>query len=203
MNFNFIDTAFITLVTGFFTAGFLGSWHCGVMCGPTACFMAEKKQLLPYQFGRMASYVLVGAFAGFISQFLTTSYEWLKYFSVLFCCALLIYMFITQNKKIPVPEKLADYYFKKNNSGLMMGFMTVFLPCGWLYSFILSATAARSALAGMIVMFVFWLSSLPALSVAQVLIKKLIDKNDSKKQWISSLVLLLASLYSFLMFLLH
>ncbi len=203
MNLNFVDSGFITLVAGFFTAGFLGSWHCGVMCGPTACFMAEKKQLVPYQLGRLISYVLAGAFAGFISQFFTTSYPWLKYVSVFVCCALLIYMFITQNKKISTPEKLSNYYFKKNNSGFMMGLMTVFLPCGWLYSFILSATAARSAIAGMIVMFVFWLSSLPALSVAQVLIKKLIDKNDSKKQRISSLVLLLASLYSFLMFLLH
>ncbi len=203
MILNFNDSGLMTLIVGFFTAGFLGSWHCGVMCGPTACFMAAKKQLLPYQFGRMISYVLAGAFSGYISQFLTTSYEWLKYVSVFMCSALLIYMFITQNKKISIPEKLSDYYFKKNNSGFVMGLMTVFLPCGWLYSFILSAMAARSALAGALVMFVFWVSSLPALSVAQVLIKKLIDKNDSKKQRISSLILLIASLYSFAMFLLH
>jgi sulfite exporter TauE/SafE len=200
---SFSDTGFLTLVAGFFTAGFLGSWHCGVMCGPTACFMASKKELLPYQMGRMISYTTAGALAGFLSQFLTESYEWLKYVSVAVCGTLLIYMYITQYKKISVPSGLAKYYFNKNNSGFMMGIMTVFLPCGWLYSFILSATSARSAPAGAFVMFIFWLSSIPALSVAQVMMAKLIDKNDSQRQKISSLVLLLASLYSFSMFLLH
>lgn len=84
-----------------------------------------------------------------------------------------------------------------------MGLATVLLPCGWLYSFIVSALAARSAVAGAIVMTVFWASSLPALSVAQLLMKKLINKNDQQKQRISSFVLLIASLYSFLMFLTH
>lgn len=202
MILNFKNSGFITLIAGFFTAGFLGSWHCGVMCGPTACFMAAKKKLLSYQFGRMISYVLAGAFSGFISQFLTTSYEWLKYVSVFTGATLLVYMFFTQNKKILTPKKISNYYFNKN-SALVMGLMTVFLPCGWLYSFIISAMAARSASAGALVMFVFWTSSLPALSVAQVLMKKLIDKNNSEKQRLSSLILLLASLYSLGIFLIH
>lgn len=84
-----------------------------------------------------------------------------------------------------------------------MGLATVLLPCGWLYSFIASALAARSAAAGALVMVVFWASSLPALSVAQLLMKKLINKNDQQKQRISSFVLLIASLYSLLMFLTH
>lgn len=201
MNLN--DTGLLALIGGFFTAGFLGSWHCGVMCGPTACFLAAKKQLLPYQLGRLISYVLAGAFAGFVSQFLTTSFAWLKYVSVFSACALLIYLFVTQNKKISTPESISNLYFKKNNSGFMIGLMTVLLPCGWLYSFIASALAARSAAAGALVMFVFWASSLPALSVAQVLMKKLIQKNDLQKQRISSFILLIASLYSFLMFLAH
>lgn len=200
---HFSDSSFLTLIAGFFTAGFLGSWHCGVMCGPSACFMAEKKQLLPYQVGRLISYASAGAFSGYISQFLTTSYEWLKYVSVGACCALLIFMFLTQNKKIATPERVSQFYFKNINSGFLMGLTTVLLPCGWLYSFIVSALAARSAIAGAIVMTVFWASSLPALSVAQLLMKKLINKNDQQKQRISSFVLLVASLYSFLMFLSH
>jgi sulfite exporter TauE/SafE len=200
---DFSDASFLTLIAGFFTAGFLGSWHCGVMCGPSACFMAEKKQLLPYQAGRLISYASAGAFSGYISQFLTTSYEWLKYVSVGVCCALLIFMFLTQNKKIATPKRLSEFYFKNINSGFLMGLATVLLPCGWLYSFIVSALAARSAVAGAIVMTVFWASSLPALSVAQLLMKKLINKNDQQKQRISSFVLLIASLYSFLMFLTH
>ena len=200
---NFSDPSLLTLIAGFFTAGFLGSWHCGIMCGPSACFMAEKKQLLPYQVGRLISYASAGAFSGYISQFLTTSYEWLKYVSVGVCCALLIFMFITQNKKISTPERFSQFYFKNVNSGFLMGLATVLLPCGWLYSFIVSALAARSAFAGALVMTVFWASSLPALSVAQLLMKRLINKNDQQKQRISSFILLIASLYSFITFLSH
>lgn len=200
---NLNDPSLLTLIAGFFTAGFLGSWHCGMMCGPSACFMAEKKQLPQYQLGRLISYAAAGAFSGFISQFLTTSYEWLKYVSVAACSALLIFMFVTQNKKIATPEIFSKFYFKNINSGFLVGLATVLLPCGWLYSFIVSALAARSAAAGALVMVVFWASSLPALSVAQLLMKKLINKNDQQKQRISSLVLLIASLYSLLMFLTH
>jgi len=70
------------------------------------------------------------------------------------------------------------------------------LPCGWLWTFVVSAAATRSAYAGALVMFIFWCSTVPALTTAQIVIKKMIEKAPLKTQQISSIVLLFASLYS-------
>ena len=92
------DASLITLMFGFFTAGFIGSWHCAVMCGPMSCYLTSNKQLLSYQLGRLLSYVLAGGTAGWLSQFLLHSYEWLKYISVIIISILLIFNFF-QSKK--------------------------------------------------------------------------------------------------------
>lgn len=198
-----INTDFYSLMAGFLFAGFIGSWHCAVMCGPMTCLLASKKQLLFYQLGRMTSYVLAGVFAGTVSSFLINSYPWLKIASVITISMILILNFFLNSTNIGTPTFIKTIYYKKRNNAFMLGALSLALPCGWLYSFILSALAAKSALAGGLVMFAFWLSSLPALSAAQILLKKLIDINDVKRQKIASIVLLCASLFSLWGFLLH
>lgn len=47
--------------------------------------------------------------------------------------------------------------------GLTAGLLTALLPCGWLYLFALLAASTGSALTGAVVMFAFWLGSVPAL----------------------------------------
>lgn len=84
----------------------------------------------------------------------------------------------------------------------MLGFLSILLPCGWLYTFALSASASGSTYGGGLVMFLFWISTLPSLTIAQVFLKKMIDqtKNDRAKK-ISTWVLLVSSIYSLVMFL--
>lgn len=197
-----LDMSLLTLMVGFFSAGFLGSWHCAVMCGPMSCFLTSKKQLWSYQMGRLLSYVLAGAMAGGVSQFLVQSYIWLKYVSIVLISFLLIFNFL-DSRKIQGPVFLSRYFFRHKENTFLLGFLTVFLPCGWLYTFILSALAARSVLGGALVMFSFYLSTVPALSIAQVLMKKLIDQNDYRRQKIASIVLLGSSLLSLWAFLAH
>jgi hypothetical protein len=197
------DAAFFSLLSGFFIAGFIGSWHCAIMCGPMTCLLASKKQLAQYQIGRLISYVAAGVFAGTISSLLIESYDWLKPVSVLTISILLIITFFTKSEKVQTPGFVKRIYWTKRNNSFLMGLFSLALPCGWLYSFIISALAARSPLAGGLVMFMFWLSSLPALSVAQIFLKKLIDINDLKRQKVASVVLLFASLFSLWGFLLH
>lgn len=197
------DTTFFSLLFGFFIAGFIGSWHCAMMCGPMTCLLASKKQLLLYQTGRLISYVTAGVFAGTISSLLIESYDWLKPVSVIGISILLVFTFLTKSEKVKTPQFLKSIYWKKRNNSFLLGLLSLALPCGWLYSFIISAVAARSALAGGLVMFMFWLSSLPALSIAQLFLKKLIDINDLKRQKVASFVLLAASLMSLWGFLLH
>lgn len=198
-----IDLSFLSLLTGFFVAGFIGSWHCAVMCGPMTCLLASNKQLILYQSGRLISYVGAGIFAGAISSLLIETFAWLRTVSVVLISILLILTFISKSDAIQVPGLVKSLYWQKRNNPFLLGFFSLALPCGWLYSFILSALAARSAVAGGLVMLMFWLSSLPALSVAQIFLKRLIDINDIKRQKVASVVLLFASLFSLWGFLLH
>lgn len=197
------DYSLISLLSGFFIAGFIGSWHCAVMCGPMTCLLASKKQLATYQLGRLISYVSAGVFAGAISAVLIESYAWLKYISIIVISLLLVITFFTTSEKIRLPAFVKNIYWKKRNNPFLLGLFSLALPCGWLYSFILSALAARSPVAGGLVMFMFWLSSLPALSIAQLFLKKLIEINNLRRQKIASIVLLSASLFSLWGFLLH
>lgn len=197
------DFQLISLLAGFFVAGLIGSWHCAVMCGPMTCLLASKKQLVSYQVGRLVGYVGAGVFAGTVSSLLIASYDWLKIVSVIVISILLVLTFFMKSEKIAMPGLIKNIYWQKRNNPFLLGALSLALPCGWLYSFILSALAAKSPVAGGLVMFMFWLSSLPALSIAQVFLKKLIDINDLKRQKIASIVLLSASLFSLWGFLLH
>ncbi len=56
---------------------------------------------------------------------------------------------------------------------LATGLLTALLPCGWLYLFALFAAGTGSGLSGAVVMFAFWLGSVPAL-IAVVMSTKLL-----------------------------
>jgi uncharacterized protein len=45
-----------------------------------------------------------------------------------------------------------------------IGFFTTFLPCGWLYVFALVAAGTGHVLSGALVMFAFWIGTIPALT---------------------------------------
>jgi sulfite exporter TauE/SafE len=47
----------------------------------------------------------------------------------------------------------------------LLGLLTPALPCGYLYAFVLSAAGTGSALGGALLMFAFWLGTLPVLVV--------------------------------------
>lgn len=185
-------------------ASFLGSWHCAMMCGPVACFVAQKKQLWSYQMGRLTSYVGAGAFSGYIaSQFLESHRTELKYAAITILIALLLHMFFSDRLIKKSPKWISQIYFKYRTSGFLLGLFSVFLPCAWLYTFVLSAAATGSAFGGAFVMFLFWGSTIPSLTVAQVFLKKVISESSQKRQKISNLILLIASVYSLASFLMH
>ena len=191
-----MDKSLIVLCGSIFAAGLIGSWHCGVMCGPMACFLAAQKQLKSYQLGRMLSYTLAGASSGQIMSLFFESYSCLKYTSVIGLSVMLIVMAFNTHKQLKTPDAFTSMYKKFQKSGFLLGFFSFLLPCGWLWTFIVSAAATRSAYAGALVMFIFWCSTVPALTTAQIVLKKMIEKAPLKTQQISSIVLLFASLYS-------
>jgi hypothetical protein len=51
---------------------------------------------------------------------------------------------------------------------LTIGALSVLLPCGWLYLFVVTASATARPITGMLVMAAFWLGTVPALSVVRL-----------------------------------
>jgi sulfite exporter TauE/SafE len=56
---------------------------------------------------------------------------------------------------------------------LLIGLLSTFLPCGWLYAFAVTAAGTGSALLGVLTMTVFWLGTLPVLVGLGVGVQKL------------------------------
>jgi hypothetical protein len=90
--------------------------------------------------------------------------------------------------------------YNPKRSAVMLGLLSVFLPCGWLYTYVLAAIASRSATAGALILFLFWLGGLPALSVLPKYLEKSLAISNLKKQRIAGLLLITAGLYSLVSF---
>lgn len=58
--------------------------------------------------------------------------------------------------------------------GLAIGFLTAALPCGWLYAFVATSTAAGSALGGGLVMAAFWCGTVPMMAAIGLGAQKLL-----------------------------
>lgn len=197
-----------------FFAGLLGSAHCVSMCGPLVVhFARQKKALLFYQAGRIFSYTLVGAIAGSLGQSLfdETQTLWLSRLSLLLIAlVLLVNAYRTLYGKSlhwSMPSFLnrlmqkvwRSFQHQRWSSFLtagLAGFLTVFLPCGHLYSFLIGAMATGSALAGATFMLAFGLGSAPLLSLGGRWLQKWIQSRSPQRQRLAGILLLIAGLYS-------
>lgn len=181
-------------------SSFWGSWHCVAMCSPVASLMAHKNSLRGYQLGRGFGYTLMGSASGWIgSLFLAHEiYNIRLYTGVLF--ALILFLMGLQairQKKWTIPHgSWINRFYRPQTPGLVLGLLSVFLPCGWLYTYIFAAMATQSAYSGALVMSLFWLGGLPALSSISLFMKRSIQVAPGKKQRVAGFVLIFASLYS-------
>jgi sulfite exporter TauE/SafE len=200
------DHSALILALGILTSSFFGSWHCGVMCGPIAVYMASKKSLIPYHLGRLISYVGLGVAAGFVGQFfLNSDFILLRYISAFVLAGILIAsglnLFREQIRPSPFSKLLHRLQvFNMSRSGFVVGLLTAFLPCGWLYTYVTAAIASRSPYAGALMMFLFWLGGLPALSAVPMMIRQAVKSADFRQKKIAGGVLIAAGIYSIVSF---
>jgi len=194
------------LLVTLFTAGLLGSaTHCLTMCAPfvlsqvTARLesipvseMSEFKRLsgaalLPYHFGRMTTYVILGIAVGLLAQgaIAFSGMKWLS--AVLLVLAALFFLgYALQKLGISFPNmpllganqkqesalsanmgRLLKPLFA-NPTGLNGYFLGVglgFLPCGLLYGALAAAGATGDFVAGAFGMAAFALGTIPSLMV--------------------------------------
>ena len=193
------------LAAAILSSSFIGSWHCAAMCGPIACVAAKNKSLGLYHLGRGLSYATMGALGGYLGSFLLTSeYETVRAIAgFLFAAILVVLGLLTlSGRKFPRVPRMTwmSKHFNKRTPSFYLGLLSVFLPCGWLYSYVFAAAATRSPWAGALTMALFWLAGLPALSALSVFMRKSIQLAPQKTQVLAGLVLVGAGLYSLFSF---
>ncbi|WP_413612397.1 sulfite exporter TauE/SafE family protein [Bdellovibrio sp. HCB-110] len=199
----------ILLVLGILSSSFFGSWHCAGMCGPIASLMSTKKSLLSYHLGRLISYTALGLASGALGQFfLNNDFVILRWASggllamlLLISGFTLIFPPSSVKKSNSLRQLLWDSIkkvqaFHIGRSGFVVGLLTVFLPCGWLYTYAMAAIATRSPWAGALTLFLFWLGGLPTLSAVPLMVRKTIQSAGLRQQRIAGLVLVVSGLYS-------
>ena len=172
------------------TIAFLGSFgHCIGMCGGIVIAYSSKKidnnwnkfkQSLAhiiYSLGRITTYTIFGALFGYIGGVATFShitngivYFIAGIFMVLAGLSLIgNFAFLTKIEHSLSQSQWYQSTFKEliSNKTLfsfyLLGLLNGLLPCGFVYFFAITAASTASIVNGAIVMFIFGLSTIPAL----------------------------------------
>ena len=164
-----------------FALGILGSLHCAAMCGPLQLalpvpigggagrFIGGR---ILYQLGRVTTYCLLGVLAGLVGKsiLLAGLQRWL---SIALGVAVLAGYFISKKIALSAPAvrfvmwlkaAMSAQLQKRNLSSLaLLGMLNGLLPCGLVYSVLVSALAAGGAGRGALLLLLFGLGTLPNL----------------------------------------
>jgi sulfite exporter TauE/SafE len=181
----------VALCLSTFAASVLGSVHCAGMCGifaaaascqPGASGPTRARLVTAYSFGRLTSYVSLGALSGILGQGLnlTGNMAGLGHAAIILAAAvvgiagaaILLRACGIDIPRIGVPRsllKLAEHAHRSVGNwppllrALAIGLFTTLLPCHWLYTFVATSAGTGSAWQGALVMATFWLGTLPVM----------------------------------------
>lgn len=180
------------LALSVFVAALLGSVHCAGMCGSFACLASGgdashgRPALLStasYNLGRLLSYATLGAIAGAagagldqlgaVAGFTRPAAIVAGALLILWGLATLAATIGVRLPALSVPPALASRIARGVRAvqqrppamrGLAIGMLTAALPCGWLYAFVATSSAAGTALGGALVMTAFWTGTVPMMA---------------------------------------
>lgn len=171
-----------------FAASLLGSLHCVGMCGPFALIAAAEPQrrksaIVPtfaYSFGRLITYSAVGAIFGMLGMALnagTSFTDWQQSATLVAGLVMVLVGLIALARclgwRITLPrvfspvQRVLHSAFKRTKElppatrALTIGLLTSLMPCGWLYTFAITAAGTGSPLWGAVLMATFWAGTVP------------------------------------------
>ena len=175
-----------------FVASIVGSLHCIGMCGPFVAFYSGSdgsggsRRLLShasYSGGRLVTYAVFGLAAGAVGAALdvagslaglqriaailagVTMIGW-GIFALLQIRGVRIFKHGSGNSRISRALRRGFSLVSDKppivRAGVV-GLLSGFLPCGWLWAFVVTAAGTGSAIEGAAVMTAFWAGTLPAL----------------------------------------
>lgn len=181
----------MTLLAGVFIASLVGSIHCAAMCGGFVCAyagtgaprgLAGLPAHLAYNGGRLVSYVSLGLAAGAIGARVDDlgRLAGLGRGAAVLAGTLMVLWalgMMAASLGVRVPGALAPEWIQTRLGGLLIamrdeppvaraaltGLLTTLIPCGWLYTFVVTAGGTGSALAGAGTMLAFWAGTVPLL----------------------------------------
>jgi len=161
-------------------ASLLGSAHCVGMCGGivlVSCRSRLSEAL--YHFFRLLGYLSIGCIAGWLGREFIGSMNILGTIGLVAFSVIFVWMGLRLWKDQPMHmgiglERIPGLrwlWAKTLASGTVVrssttGFLTAFLPCGWLYSYVVLAVGTSSIAGGAGILFLFWLGTLPALTIS-------------------------------------
>jgi len=186
-----------SLYFGVLLSSLSGSLHCVGMCGGLMINVAKKPiEDTWYHLGRLISYLALGAIAGYLGNKLFSS-ELLRSLQLLTSVAMGLFFcwmafrvwrnqafhfsFIPNSFLIRVQQWSLNR--KLISPAFLVGLSSGLLPCGWLHTFVIAAIATESPTQGAILLFIFWLGTVPALAVSRVALQKMsgpLTRNSSK-----------------------
>ncbi|WOH38481.1 sulfite exporter TauE/SafE family protein [Thalassotalea fonticola] len=171
-----------------FLIGIAGAGHCVAMCGGITTMLtasiADKTKasislIFAYNFGRIFSYSVAGAIAGFTGSLAAKSLGfpilWLKVIAALFVIFLGLYI-AKWSFVLAKVENIGKFLWRylqplsknfipvKNvKQSLLLGMVWGWLPCGLVYSTLTWSIASATWQNGALIMLAFGLGTLPAL----------------------------------------
>ena len=167
--------SFLSVPLAVFVASILGSAHCVTMCGPIAITVNNSSGYISlYHIGRLISYLILGILAGLIGEtFLSNNLSFISTISVVLISAFFIYTgyklvigkpleFLPSKTIASLISKPAKWSLSQSRpvKSLTLGIVNGFLPCGWVYIFVIGAVTTKSPLYSAVILFIFWLGTI-------------------------------------------
>lgn len=185
------DPGVLALAGTVLASSLLGSAHCAGMCGGLALAAigpgdgGRVPRQVGYHLGRLASYAVVGAIAGWAGQAVDDAgvlvgVQRVAAITAGVTIALMGAVAVARGlgARIPqagVPGPLVRVAQRVHGwtlrlppaqRGIPIGLATPLLPCGWLYAFAAIAAGSASPAVGVAIMAAFWLGTVPAVVLA-------------------------------------
>lgn len=170
------------VVTGF-VLGLTSSLHCIGMCGPIAMAIPINSKnnwlillgILHYNFGRIFTYSLLGAFIGIIGL-TVRSFGILQWLSIVSGLLLIAYAWrkkIGQSIRFRIPTNSINNLLSKGIGSVLkskfryklplLGMLNGLLPCGMVYLALMNALLTGSQSSGIFAMAAFGIGTLPSM----------------------------------------
>jgi sulfite exporter TauE/SafE len=184
-----------------FIASLLGSLHCVGMCGPFALLAGSSARsrgaavvpTLAYSFGRLVTYSMMGILFGSLGMAINRSsvsiHHWQQSATWLAGALMILVGLIGLIRWWGVAFHLPSFVqplqrglkcgfqlaltLKPLPKAIVIGMLTSLMPCGWLYTFGISAAGTGSPWLGLWLMIAFWAGTVPIMAALMLGINRI------------------------------